>query len=437
MPSTLHVTRRRALAAVGGAVGLLGVGGAGGYALYDELEADASAPAAVAPTDWPHPSRGSGNARRAPSVNAPDGGVELAWGLAPDGFGEHGWAPPVAANGTVFLAGPFHESSQSIRAFDLTTGRERWRLRTEEGYAEGGTVVAVGDRLVWHRDTRTDGRVVEARAATDGRLLWRRPSKNGFNTRIRPAVEDGRVHLQLSDGEGDAVGATVSLGDGSDRWRAGLGGGRGFAPPAVGDGIAVHGVGGGLVAVDSATGERRWTAEFDPSELRDQTPYLYGHPVVSGDRVFAASYHGELAAFDVEDGARLWHRRLEQFERYAHWYELGAANDGAVFAVAENFRDERKTLHARDAETGETLWTAPSSSDGEGTVSVPALCDGLVYAVHWRGRDVQQPNELVRYDAETGTLEDATELQAYSSAAPIVAGGTVLVPTNRGLEAFR
>jgi outer membrane protein assembly factor BamB len=436
MPSDDARSRRQVLAGLGGAVG---VGAAGGYVLRGRLTPDAAAPAAVAPTDWPHADRGPGNARHAPPVNAPRGGtLDRAWTLRVGDYTRP--ARPVVANGVVFVADGGRAPRPALRALALRTGEERWRVDAPEGESAGDGLVAAGDRLL-RRRWDGDGPVVEARGAADGSFCWGRPRNAGFDPGGGPVVDGDRVYLALS-GDGTGAAAGLRLGDGSTAWRTGLGG-RVHWSPGVGDGVVVVPVSGGLVAVsaDAAGGAgdaELWRVAFPTAGDADDPTDPKGPPLVADGRAFAATYGGHLDAYDLRDGTRLWRRRLEPTGSFARWYDQGAYADETLYVTDSRHDAAADELHARDARDGSLRWRVPASdADDETEFSVPTVCDDLVYVVKRRVTDDAADDALLRLDAATGAVVDAAELAWHPAGGPLVAGGTVLVPTQAGVEAYR
>jgi outer membrane protein assembly factor BamB len=435
MPSAAGLSRRQVLTGLGGS---FAAGGVGGYLLRARLTPETDAPAVLAPTDWPHANRGTGNARHAPPINAPRGDtLDRAWTLRVGDFPRP--SLPVVANGTAFVADGRRVPRPALRALDLRTGDERWRVEAPEGEAAGGGLVAAGDRIL-RRRPNADGSVVEARAAADGSFLWGRPANAGFDPGGAPVVDGGRVYLSL-DGDGAGAAAALGIEDGSTAWRTGLDR-RAHWSPSLGDGVAVYPLSGGLVALSTPDGDggdrELWRAAFPAVDGASERTDPNGSPVVADGRVFVATYGGHLDAYDLRDGTRLWRRRLEPTGRYAHWYEAGASAGGTLYATDRRHDAASDELHARDGVTGSLQWRLPASDeDDETEFSVPTVCDGLVYVVRRRVADHAPNDELVRVDAATGDVVDVTDLAWYPAGGPLVVGGTVLVPTQAGVEAYR
>ncbi len=155
-------------------------------------------------------------------------------------------------------------------------------------------------------------------------------------------------------------------------WQADVGG---FGPAAVGvlaDRVYVGGP--SLAARDARTGAERWTANGGDTISVD------GSGVYSTEN---ANGEGAVYAHD-HAGGRLWHRPLGKF--------VGSATvaDGTVYAV-----EERGTVYALDAASGETEWSRTLDAV-EKVYSGPAVGGGDLVVPAGNG------GESVVLDAATG-----------------------------------
>lgn len=258
-----------------------------------------------------------------------DGGLTVLGGR----FGERRWhtpadappssvadasatPPPVPADGTVYAADP---DGGEIVALAANDGRERWRRRIErDPVRDGGSVTvrrpAVRDGTVfvtarpsqvraldagtgalqWRDEldealvlpptATADGVVVPTRGgltvyeADSGRIRWRRDLE-GNATGGAVAVADGRVFF--ADGT-ESLHAR-DLETGTELWSLPF---TQEAAPVVADGVVYVTGGYDLIALDAATGGRRFTREtdwyFSQPAVGDGVLY-----VVDGDRVLA------------------------------------------------------------------------------------------------------------------------------------------------------
>jgi outer membrane protein assembly factor BamB/ferredoxin len=291
---------------------------------------------------------------------------ETAWTAGVDfsyGTGDAAVPPsPVVDTGTVYVGARF------VKAFDATTGEERWSadagdrvratpaLRSNTLYVptSGDSVVALdtatGERR-W-RVTLGDGPTPLERV--DGTSTGMTAAKPGT-----PAVADGRVYVGSSRG----VHAFDALSQAVD-WETETPPVR--SPPAVLDDWLWAGTDAGVVALGAPSGERHWTASLDDPVVA--APVV--DPVVS--RVYAATLGGDAVAFD--------------------------------------------------ASTGEAAWTAALDRR---VLASPALADGTLYVGHAGGT-------VVALDGETGAVLGEYDTTGQLYASPVVHGSSLYYGSGTG-----
>lgn len=258
-------------------------------------------------------------------------------------------AEPVIGGGRVFTI----DSEAEVRAFDLNTGENVWRValpnrsdEEDDGYILGGGVAYDVQGRVYA--TTGFGKVVALAAAT-GQELWRQDV--GAPMRAAPTLNSGRVFVVTVDNQTIALAAR----DGRKLWThagspevASL---LGAPAPAVDKGTVVVAYSSGeLFALrvetgatlwqDSVTVQRRTDAAGDLRDIR-------ARPVMAGDRIFVIGHSGLMTSIDLATGQRVWQ------------VELGGVHQpwlaGTVLYVLTNASD----LVAVDAEAGDILWVTP------------------------------------------------------------------------------
>ncbi|MFD9032388.1 serine/threonine-protein kinase [Streptomyces sp. NPDC059567] len=215
-----------------------------------------------------------------------------------------------ATSETVFLAagrGPhtksgFHkDQTWFLLAVDTRTGRKLWDvpLPARPHASERLHFLsarAVGEYLVLVQQSADGEPRLVVHDARTGKALWNRPlgGEQPPLSRAHLAV-DGR-HVYPAAGELVALG----LADGKEAWRfEGRTPEARFSPAAVDDGV-VYAVeeGRGMVALDAASGTRRWTEKTRAVTAEDlDTP-----PVVGIAYVYSKASSGLMAA-DIRTGA--------------------------------------------------------------------------------------------------------------------------------------
>ncbi|SFK75926.1 Outer membrane protein assembly factor BamB, contains PQQ-like beta-propeller repeat [Halogranum rubrum] len=449
MPST---SRRRllALAASGG----LGALGGYGYAVRDDpqrnplRDADCDpAPLTSVPTEWPYPGYDANRTGAAPAESAPDESLTERWHAETE---KGAIGQPVAANGLVFVcfAPDFggDDAVQMLRAYDLQTGEERWRQRLAPDYFDRfPPVVALGDSLYTIREV--DGTdVVAALAMSDGSIRWQRsPRLNALlesDARYAPelTVFDGHVY-SLVEGVGPSGDRTFvqllhpQTGDECRRMSLPT---DDLSSPVFADGFAAFAEwGDAVVGVERTTREVAWRTTFDTGTVRLSA---------AEDRLYVSGFDGIFAALSPADGERLWTHETTHYlpggtegdKEYAlPTLEVGVVIGELLVLRERVYSDYSDRMKALDAETGEVQWTyTPDHPAGEVRLSRPVAAGSRVYATEL---DYQSDRwRLVQLGFDDGDRLESVELAGIPTlrATPIVTDSTVVVPTNRGLQAF-
>lgn len=203
--------------------------------------------------------------------------------------------------------------------FDAEVDIERiWRTSIGEGL--GKKYLRLDPLVLADRVYAADGYgLVEAHDRFSGKRVWRARigrveegllgSINFFDREdpsfVSGGVGGGAGYVFMGTTGGDVV--ALSATDGSEAWRSHVGS-EVLAPP-VGerDLVFVQTQDGRLLALESASGEVRWS--FD-----NQVPVLTlrgtSTPVVAGNVVYAGFANGMLAALRAENGEPIWEQRI-------------------------------------------------------------------------------------------------------------------------------
>jgi len=184
-------------------------------------------------------------------------------------------------------------------------------------------------------------------ATADGQLVFLEPREGrrihtlrlGAATESTPAVEGDQAFVGTDEGELVIVDARR----GEESRRVALGGLVRSSPLPARGRVLVGTVeprrGGGVTAIDAATGKVLWRAPVGP---------VFSSAALAGTRVLVGSDDGSLHALDLDGGKRLWSR------------PLGAKVRGTPAVVGETaiVGDFAGHLAAVRLETGEVQWTA-------------------------------------------------------------------------------
>ncbi len=264
---------------------------------------------------------------------------DVLWRFAAAGGVE---AAPLVDGGRVF----FGSTGGVVFSLASERGTELWRHRLGAGTVAGA---AAADGVVYLGDD--DGRVYALDEAT-GAALW--SAQTGHFVNDAPLVLADRVLVGSCDEYVWAFGRRR----GRTLWKSHAG------ECVVSDGVvwgdlAIYGsYSGEVVALDVATGDRRWT-------FATRGPHIWYRPLVAAGTVYVGSGDYNLYALDAASGEERW--RFETGNR--------ALTEVARHGAAILFGSHDRHLYAVDGETGKELWRAETTR----TVQHLAVVDDVLY----------------------------------------------------------
>jgi outer membrane protein assembly factor BamB len=237
---------------------------------------------------------------------------------------------------------------------------------------------------------------------------------------VRPTVVDGRVYITNVDDL--AVALDAQTGDLIWRYQARKDLTRQSelrlygAPPAVvsDDAVLLGFSDGGLVAVDSDTGEELWSRRIGEGRYPD----LVAGPVAHGSDVFASGYFQPLVALDVASKNVRW--RLDIGAASAPMVDTSGGRSVLYHPGSDG------SLRAVSVLTGAENWVW--DSDTSGALSTPTMTEaGLLVSSSSGGLWLIDPETGV----QTWKYRENAILQGVT-APPTVSGRQVLFVTNAG-----
>jgi outer membrane protein assembly factor BamB len=263
-------------------------------------------------------------------------------------------APPTIADGLAIVAG----LDGRIFAFDAARGDLRWMYRYKEEF--GSKPVVVGDLAYF---ATLEGTVLALEAST-GAWKWHFRREPVGKFRIlgvgRPAVVDGVLYQGFSDGS--------------------------------------------VVALDALNGAVKWERKVG----RGDYPDIDSDPQVSKDRVYVASYGGQVAALNRKTGAPVWEAKAP----FAYKGRL----DGDTYVVVTTTE-----VVGFDARTGKQLWNTPHEG---APLADPVVAKGLVLVPIGRG--------LLILDRKTGRKVRFFTRGSGATGSPAVLGNRLYLLSNAG-----
>ena len=304
-----------------------------------------------------------------------------------------------------------------VIAFDQNTGNELWQVDLSDTDNErsfwdsrvsallaGGPVAGLNKIFIGSENGK-----IYALDAQTGELSWQASIKGEVIN--APAVDSGIVVVNSASGIMKAFNAN----DGEELWKIEqdvpaltL---RGISTPVIASGGVLIGTGKGGVNVYLLNkGQQGWSTEIgEPtgSTELERVIDVDSAPVVFGDKIYAVSSRGNLAAIELQSGRILWKRQYSSYRQISiyrntifltnirghiysidrvsgieRWSNLALANRGVTGpAVIDSYvvvGDFEGYLHWLDQDTGDIV--ARHEVDSSGIHSTPTVVDNVLYS---------------------------------------------------------
>tara|TARA_R110001583_G_scaffold79170_3_gene214049 strand:- start:7401 stop:8666 length:1266 start_codon:yes stop_codon:yes gene_type:complete len=304
-----------------------------------------------------------------------------------------------------------------VIAFDQKTGEALWQvdlsgINNERSFWDsrvsallsGGPTAGLNKVFIGSENGK-----VYALDAQTGELSWQASIKGEVIN--APAIESGVVVVNSASGIMKAMNAD----SGEELWKIEqdvpaltL---RGISAPVIASGGVLIGTGKGGVSVYLVdSGQQGWSTDIGEatgSTELERVIDVDSAPIVFGDKVYAVSSRGNLAAIDLKSGRVLWKRQYSSYRQisiyrntifltnvrghvYAidringieRWSNLALANRGVTGpAIIDDYvvvGDFEGYLHWLNQETGELV--ARHKVDGSGIHATPTVVDNILYS---------------------------------------------------------
>ncbi|HSW93121.1 MAG TPA: outer membrane protein assembly factor BamB [Gammaproteobacteria bacterium] len=243
---------------------------------------------------------------------------------------------PAISGNSIFTA----SSNGVVAANDLATGKSLWKINTG-GDISGGVSAADGQVYVGTRDGD-----LFALDQTNGKILWKTHSSSEILA--APAATDSIVLAKSIDG---CITAFSTI-DGHLLWKSQqtepsliL---RGSSAPQLTRSSAVVGFeNGDLLKFGLRHGDIQWQKSIaEPQGIFavQRMIDMDANPVIHGNRVYAATYQGRIAALDLSSGNEIWSHDMSSY--------TGMATDGSKVYVS----DAESHISTFNAANGTLLW---------------------------------------------------------------------------------
>jgi len=277
---------------------------------------------------------------------------------------------PAIAGTSIFTA----SKNGVVAANDRQTGKSLWQTNTGADIS-GGTATYAG--LVYVGTREGD---VYALNQSNGKIIWKAASSSEILA--PPAASDDIVLVKTIDGRVTAFSNT----DGHERWKYQqtepnliL---RGSSAPQIIHGSAIVGFeNGDLAKLRLRDGDVQWQKTIaDPQGIFaiQRMIDIDADPIVIGNRVYAATYQGRIAALDLSSGNELWNHDISSYS--------GIAADGNKVYVS----DAQSHVWAFNATGGAVSWQQTQLAAR--TITGPALISRYVVVgdaegyLHWMSK---------------------------------------------------
>lgn len=243
---------------------------------------------------------------------------------------------PALAENWLFTA----NKNGTVVASDKTTGQLRWQTNTKTALSSG---IAVANNLVYVGTH--DGHLLALDQA-NGQLKWQANSSSEILA--SPAAKQNIVLVKSIDGHLTAFTAQ----DGKEIWRYQeaepnliL---RGASAPQLTQAAVIAGFeNGNLAKLTLQNGHLQWkttVAEAEGMFAIQRMVDIDADPIIVGNRVFAATYQGRIAALNFNNGQKLWQHDISSYS--------GITADANKVYVS----DAQGHVWAFDATQGTVIW---------------------------------------------------------------------------------
>ncbi len=335
-------------------------------------------------------------------------------------------AEPVVGGGRIYTldssarVAAVSPSGSLLWSTDLTPARDDARDATGGGlaYAGGRLYVSLGFGQIAALD------------ATSGSVIWRQQLEATGSG--QPTIVDGLIYLVA----GDETGWAIEADTGRIAWQVdappSVANILGAPAPAVTNRFVIFAFGSGeLIATFRKGGLQRWSASVAgqrTGRASARISDITGAPVVVGSRVYAGNHSGRLVALNSESGERIWTAREGALG------PVWPAGD-SIFAITD-----RRQLVRIDAGNGSLIWAVdlPGFVDDRPRRRGPVVASYGPVMAGGRIVVVSSDGVLRSFAPEDGRLVGTTEIPGGASTPPAIAGNTLYVVNASGdLLAFR
>jgi outer membrane protein assembly factor BamB len=328
---------------------------------------------------------------------------------------------PIIDDGKIFVI----DGESKITALDAKSLTELWSKQIkapEEDSDLPGGGLAYGYGVLY---ASTGFGYVVAVSSADGTEIWRRDL--GMALRRPPVVVDDKIYAVTTDNQLFCLSAV----DGSTVWRH-TGASEttsiyGSSMPAVKNEVAVIAYSSGEVfGINTSRGNELWSELIGLGSDRRSAAAgisdVVAAPVIVDGMVYIGGHGGDLAAFNLTNGFRIWSQKLGSIN------STPAVYDKWIFAIASNH------VVALNRFDGRVKWVVDlqkTEDKKEIVYSGPAIGDGKLLITSSNGK-------LLQLDPRNGSTLSTSEISDDILTAPVVDGKTAyIINSDSDLEVLR
>ena len=342
---------------------------------------------------------------------APTSNVTKLWSYTLDESGSTVVAPPVVADGFVYVG----SADSTVYCFDGATGSKVWSFAAD-GETDSSPVV-IDDRVYVGS---SDGYIYCLDAA-DGTQVWNQSVAGQVDSPLNFA--DDRVYVESQLGDVYCFDAA----NGQVMWSFPTRGTAYDLSVAVSDGYVLAGNSNGDVfCIDADSGLEAWQFIADGA---------VSSPVAVDGFVYFGCRDGNAYCLNAADGAKIWnYTTWYNSDGPSHGYHWGntvsspAVACGHVYVGSSDF-----DVFCLDATSGDKIW---NFSTGAGVYAPPTVAGGYVFAGSYDGDvyclDSSSGSEL--WHVTAGVFSPVSA--AGSAGSPVIADGVLYVVGNGVLSAW-
>lgn len=226
--------------------------------------------------------------------------------------------------------------AQTFYAMENKRGWKKWRFQTEGAVSSKPAFL---DPYVFFGDEKG---IVYAVTIQDGREKWR--ASLGSEVLVAPTVAEGKLYIATLEGRL----AALNVDDGKILWSVEHSLPRGMTirahtPPLLHNQLLYMGYADGTLGVHSAlTGQ--WLREYQIAGASERFTDVDTTPLIDGDRLYAASFEGDLTCLSLKNGQTLWKK------------EIGSGVDFLLEGNTLFVSSSDRHVYALDKINGTELW---------------------------------------------------------------------------------